>query len=111
MAPPAALATFCTCLSRSCFLDLSSAWASCLIGLCKDVKASVVTGITGVTDVRTVSTCALAPTASAIYGTANCARGFVVPWSTRSGLNGTSPFAAHADVIFFLVKAHAFAGL
>ena len=101
-----ALASFCTCLCRRCLLSSSiSAQVSCLIRLCNDLTASVVTGVIGVCS---TSSCGQDLTS---FGTVSSAGAFNIFRSTLSGLNGNNPLAAHPAVIFLLVNALSLAGL
>jgi hypothetical protein len=72
--------------------------------LCNDATASVVTGVTGVTGISNISSCGQDATVTSFW-TLTSGGGFGMSLSTLSGLNGNKPVAAHADVMFFLVKA------
>lgn len=103
----AALASFCTCL---CMRHLFGSLSSCLIILCNDVRASVITGVTGVIGVYGTWSCGPNTTLSA-FGTVSLVGGFGVCRSTRSRLNGNKPVAAYPAAIFLLVNALSLAGL
>jgi hypothetical protein len=78
--------------------------------LCNNATASVVTGVTGVVSISNTSPCGRALTITSC-GTLTSGGGLGVSLSTLSGLNGDNPVAAHAAVIFLLVKALVLAGL
>jgi len=103
----AALASFCTCL---CMRRLLSSLSSCLIILCNNVRASIITGVTGVIGICGTWSCGPDTTLLA-FRTVSLVGGFGVYWSTRSGLNGNKPVAAYPAAIFLLVNALSLAGL
>ena len=103
----AALMSFCMCLCMRSLLDLLS---SCLIILCNDVRAPIVTGVTGVIGICSTCSCGQ-DTASLAFETVNSIRGFGVCRSTLSELNGNNSVAAHLTMIFLLINALSLAGL
>ena len=103
----AASASFGMCLCMRSLLDSSS---YCLIRLCNDVRASIVTGVTRVIDVCRSWFCGQDTTSSA-FGTVSSAGGFGVFRSTLSGSSGNKPVAAHPAMMFLLVIVLSLAAL